>query len=180
MPLRLRSAGGGSVQLNSPVALATDVSMEVPGYAGAKLLTNKTPGCVLQVVNAYASGSLTSSSGSYVTLSGLSVTITVQANSKILAFARSGVYGGGGSSSWATTGRIAIYKDGIMQALSEHQGPISASEQAQQQSLTHLSSSLSAGTYTYDIRGQSTVGGSIVFNRDGSSMGQLTLMEIAA
>lgn len=179
MPLRLRSAGGGSVQLNSPVALSTDVAMEVPAYDGAKLLTDKTPGVVLQVVNAYSSGSMTTTSTSYVTVSGLSASITVQANSKILVFARSGIYGGGGSSSWVTTGRIAIYRGGSMQALSEHQGVISASEQAHQHSLTHLSSSLSAGTYTYDIRGQSTVGGSIVFNRDGSLMGQLTLMEIA-
>jgi hypothetical protein len=141
--------------------------------------TNFGAGAVLQVVNAYSSGSMTTTSNAYVVVSGLSVAITIQANSRILVLARSGVYGGGGSSSWATTGRIAIYKDGTMQALSEHQGPISASEQAQQHSLTHLSSSLSAGTYTYDIRGQSTVGGSIVFNRDGSSMGQLTLLEIA-
>lgn len=50
MPLRLRSAGGGSVQLNPPVATSTDVVMELPAYDGAKVLTDKTPGTVLQVV----------------------------------------------------------------------------------------------------------------------------------
>lgn len=53
MPLRLRSAGGGSVLLKPPVALAADVSMEVPGYEGAKVLTDMTPGVVLQQYLSY-------------------------------------------------------------------------------------------------------------------------------
>lgn len=81
MPLRLRSAGGGSVQLNSPVALATDVSMEVPGYAGAQLLTNKTPGVVLQVVNATASTEVSTSAVDTWVSSGLSASITPRSTS---------------------------------------------------------------------------------------------------
>lgn len=54
MPLRLRSAGGGSVQLNPPVATSTDIVMEVPAHDGAKLITNKSSGTILQVVNFYS------------------------------------------------------------------------------------------------------------------------------
>lgn len=83
MPLRLRSAGGGSVLLKPPVALAADVSMEVPGYEGAKILTNKTPGAVLQVVQAVKTDTWSSSTTSFVDVTGLSVTITpTHANSK--------------------------------------------------------------------------------------------------
>lgn len=89
MPLRLRSAGGGSVQLNSPVALATDVSVEVPGYAGAQLLTNKTPGATLQVQRAIVTAPGSFSAGNWTAYPGLSVTITPSsANSRILLMAR--------------------------------------------------------------------------------------------
>lgn len=85
MPLRLRSAGGGSVQLNSPVALATDVSMEVPGYAGAKVLTDKTPGVVLQVVQAVKTDTMSATGALWMDVPGLSATITPQsASNKIL------------------------------------------------------------------------------------------------
>lgn len=78
MPLRLRSAGGGSVLLKSPVAQATDVSMEVPAYDGARILTNRSPGTIIQVVTNKASssfGSFTTTSTTPVSI-GQSVTIT--------------------------------------------------------------------------------------------------------
>ncbi|WP_396189702.1 hypothetical protein [Flavobacterium sp.] len=66
MPLRLRSAGGGSVLLKPPVAQAADVSMEVPAYDGAKLLTDMTPGVVLQQYLSYVpQGSLPTFNDTY-------------------------------------------------------------------------------------------------------------------
>lgn len=88
MPVRLRSAGGGSVQLNSPVALATDVSMEVPGYDGAKLLTDKTPGVTLQTVGFQFNNNVATSSATYSDL-GMSCSITLQkASNKVLLLAK--------------------------------------------------------------------------------------------
>jgi len=86
MPLRLRSAGGGSVQLNPPVATSTDVVMEVPAYDGAKVLTNKTPGCVLQVVQVVKTDTQYGTFGGlWAAVSGLSASITpTLATSKIL------------------------------------------------------------------------------------------------
>lgn len=87
MPLRLRSAGGGSVLLKPPVALTADVSMEVPGYEGAKLLTDKTPGAVIQVQSVTDGTAFTISAAVgqvYYTL-GTALTLTSKvANSKFL------------------------------------------------------------------------------------------------
>lgn len=107
MPLRLRSAGGGSVQLNSPVALATDVSVEVPGYAGAKLLTDKTPGSVLQVVQAFKSDTWSSATTSWIDITGLSLQITPKsATSKFLVQAVLGRVSASGSSWYSMAFRL--------------------------------------------------------------------------
>jgi hypothetical protein len=88
MPLRLRSAGGGSVQLNPPVATSTDVVMEVPAYDGAKVLTNKTPGVSLQTLSFSLKTAFSTSSTSYVDI-GASCPITLQKSSnKVLLLAR--------------------------------------------------------------------------------------------
>lgn len=91
MPLRLRSAGGGSVLLSSPAAQSTDVAMEVPAYDGAKLLTDKTPGTVIQTQYSKIANAPGSSSAWFTTTSttaansGLSVSITPKyASSKLL------------------------------------------------------------------------------------------------
>ncbi len=89
MPLRLRSAGGGSVLLSSPAAQSTDVAMEVPAYDGAKVLTDKTPGTVLQVVaqqnTTYATSYSETTSGTFVDMLNMSATITPKfASSKFL------------------------------------------------------------------------------------------------
>jgi hypothetical protein len=85
MPLRLRSTGGGSVVLNPPDT-ASDVSMTVPALAGATLLTNKTPGCVLQVVQVVKADTQYGTFGAlWAAVSGLSASITPSsATSKIL------------------------------------------------------------------------------------------------
>jgi hypothetical protein len=78
MPLRLRSAGGGGVTLKSPIALAVEAALEVPAYDGAKLLTSKTPGLVVQRVGGsfqYTSAGPATSSSSFVS-TGISQTIT--------------------------------------------------------------------------------------------------------
>ncbi len=90
MPLRLRSAGGGSVLLKPPVAQVADVSMEVPAYDGAKLLTDKTPGTVLQVVHGtlsttFVGTSVLDNGGYFIDVSNLTATITPKfLSSKIL------------------------------------------------------------------------------------------------
>ena len=85
MPLRLRSAGGGGVTLKPPVAMSTEAAIEVPAYDGAKMLTDKSPGAVLQVLQAFKSDIWSSSTTTWVDIPGLAVTITPKfASSKFL------------------------------------------------------------------------------------------------
>lgn len=91
MGLRFRSTAGGSVQLDAPAGVTSDVVLEVPALAGAKLLTDKSPGTVLQVVQAKIAAPAGNSGGWFTTTSttpvnsGLSVAITPKfATSKLL------------------------------------------------------------------------------------------------
>lgn len=76
MGVRLRSSSGGSVQLDAPAGVTSDVVLEVPALAGAKLLTDKSPGTVLQVVQAFKRDTFVSSASGDTLIPGLSVTIT--------------------------------------------------------------------------------------------------------
>ena len=158
---------------------ARNLARLLPNASGQLPDAAMASGSVLQVVNAYASSSITNSSGTPVVLSGLSASITIREGSQILAIARSGSYGNT-SGGWQSTGYIYIFRGGVQQAKSEHMGIIDASQQCYMHCITHHSGSLAAGTYTYDIRGGSTLGGAITFNRDGAQHGELTLLEIAA
>jgi hypothetical protein len=86
MSIKLNSVGGGSVTIQEPNT-ASDFTLSVPAQT-ANILTNKTAGTVLQVVQAYKSDtfSMTSSvSNGWVDVTGLSVSITPSsASSRIL------------------------------------------------------------------------------------------------
>ena len=148
--------------------------------AQSRILTavQQPAGAVLQVVNAKATATTTSSSTSAVNLTGMSTNITVSAGSSILALTTAGIYGSGNGSSWSSTGRIWLYRGATVLSSSEHMGVITSLEQTYTHSIMYLDQSLSAGTYTYTVKGSSTTGGSLSFNRD-AYMGNLILMEIA-
>ena len=81
--VKLMTSAGGGVILDTATTTASDVTVKVPAV-NATLLTNKTPGTVLQVVNATYSTETAITSTSYVA-TGLSATITPTFNtSKIL------------------------------------------------------------------------------------------------
>jgi hypothetical protein len=84
MSLKLNTASGGSITLQE-ADTASNLTLTVPAVSGT-MLTNKTAGTVLQVVNAtYATP--TSSSSSTYTDTGLTATITPTSSSnKILVF----------------------------------------------------------------------------------------------
>ncbi|WP_396189614.1 hypothetical protein, partial [Flavobacterium sp.] len=76
MGVRLRSAAGGSVQLDAPAGVTGDVLLEVPALNGAKVLTDKSPGTVLQVVSTTVTGGFSTTSTSYTDITGMTATIT--------------------------------------------------------------------------------------------------------
>ena len=184
MPLRLRSAGGGSVQLNSPVALSTDVAMEVPAYDGAKVLTDKTPGVVLQVITnkgTSAFGSFTTTSTTPVSI-GYSVTITpTSSTSKILYMFSCNTRRIYGSS------YFDLYINGVKDAISGRGSGNFGSVTKQLETYlgnhlqTHLQTAYSPGStdpITYDIRLSTDSGGTAEIWGYGVPM--VTVMEIAA
>lgn len=86
MGIKLVAASGGSVEL-VPTNTASNFTLTVPAVTGT-MLTNKTAGTVLQVLSTTKTDSFSSSSGSFVDITGLSVSITPSStSSKILVMA---------------------------------------------------------------------------------------------
>lgn len=169
MPLRLRSAGGGSVLLKPPVAQAADVSMEVPAYDGAKVLTDKTPGVVLQAVSA-STNAVTINTTTPTTI--VSKSISIAANSK-LSIGFSSDCNSDTTGAWKHTG---VFVDGVQQVAS-----ITATADAGYQSsvaLVWLTNALTAGLHTVEIKGWQGVGQS-TYSENGNNGNSLVVMEIA-
>jgi len=155
-------------------------SLAATALTGTIAAARLPAGSVLQVVKAQSTGTTTTTSNA--DLAGLSASITVFANSRILIHATSGHYSTALSSSWFGTGQLRVLTSGGTQiAGSEHQGIITANvEQCFQHTLMALTDAQAAGTYSYKLNGTSTTGGSIQWNRSGGIMGWLILMEVAA
>lgn len=183
MPLRLRSAGGGSVQLNPPVATSTDVVMEVPAYDGAKLITSKSPGTVLQVVSVSNQTTYSTTSSSYVATFSASITPT-SSTSKILVLVNCAIYTG----SSAGMG-FALTRSGSgiwFPCVADGSGPYGALYATNGgrflSSMSYLDSPATTSSTSYGIALAARSGQNVVLNpTDGTTGGStITLMEIAA
>ena len=84
--LKLKHSGGNGVIIAAPSSNpASDRTLTVPSNADGTILTNSTPGCILQVVQGYKNDIFSSTSNSYVDITGLNLTITPASSSnKIL------------------------------------------------------------------------------------------------
>ena len=139
-------------------------------------VTSLTQGAVLQVSQATASGTVNTTNTGMVDLTGLSVTLTVSANSKILIMGTSGCYSAGGT--WPG-GRLFIADSAnVIQSYGEHMSTVTSEAQCFQHTLHHLTGALSAGTYTFKLGCNSIVGSATSWNRD-NYQGRIVLMEIA-
>jgi hypothetical protein len=189
MTLRLNGSTSGYVEIDAP-ATAGSNTLVLPtgnGSNGQVLSTNGSGalswaqgGRILQVVTATSTG--VTSTSSNTDLPGLSASITVSANSRVIVHGSSGAYGTGASSDWYGTGRLRILNSGNnVLAITEHMGIVTPNvQQTYQHTIFHISTAQAAGTYTYKLNGTSTNGGTIQWNREGSLQGWLMLMEVAA
>lgn len=175
---KLMTAGGGGVNLQPASSIASDVTVQLPVVAQT-LIGNKTPGTVLQVVKASATAGTSTTSNTFVDLSGLSASITVSANSSVYIVCTSSIYGNAQGGTWLCSGRIGITRGSTNLTMSEHVGTASSESQGQQVTLIYLDTALAAGTYTYKVQGLAVTNGALDFNRWTPS-GQMILMEIAA
>jgi hypothetical protein len=86
MSIKLNSVGGGSVTIQEPNT-ASDFTLSVPAQT-ANLLTNRTAGTVLQVASTTKTDTFSTTSNSFVDITGLSVSITPTfSTSRIMVFA---------------------------------------------------------------------------------------------
>lgn len=199
MPLRLRSTGGGSVCLVPPDEVTTDVLVKVPAIAGATVLTNKTPGAVLQVVHFDFATQQTFTVPSDISLSqatGLTASITpTSSTSKILVMCS------------ANLGHVGTTS--VARAFLQRTGPSTAnntlSQGTQTPTFSHvvygvatdimwpntamnwLDSPNSTSPCTYTLRIGGNGSGALVglnrynnYSNQWGSVSHLTLMEIAA
>ena len=156
----------------------TGVSSLVAGNLTGSVPTSAMPaGSVIQVVQVYSTTQV-SVSGIDVSI-GLSKAITVQANSKVLVMSNYGWYNDGSAGTWTNAGTSRLFQGATALAYTEHNGTITGEAAAWQISCNYLTASLTAGTYTFEVKHSRTVGGTHVCMRDGR-IGTLTLMEVAA
>ena len=84
--LKLKHSGGNSVIIAAPSSNpAADRTLTVPSNADGTILTNSTPGCILQVVQTYKTDTFSSAPGAYtwVDVTGLSASITTTGSNKV-------------------------------------------------------------------------------------------------
>jgi hypothetical protein len=89
--LKLKHSGGNSVSIAAPSSNpASNRTLTVPSNADGTILTNSTPGCILQVINGSTTSSVSMTSATFADI-GLSASITPSSSSnKILVFGNIG------------------------------------------------------------------------------------------
>jgi hypothetical protein len=177
MGVKLAAASGGSIEL-VPTNTASNFTVTVPAVT-ATMLTNKTAGTVLQVVNATYGTPVSSSTQTYID-TGLTATITpTSASSKILVLATindiektNNTYAG-----------FKLFRNAtdILTFVSEASYTATAAVNSTGVSCNYLDSPASTSATTYKVQFRSTANISVVTVQVGTvSSSQITLMEIAA
>ena len=132
-------------------------------------------GSILQVISTQATTPVSVSTGGYVSI-GLSSSITVSANSKVLVLTVVPWYSDGSGGTWGNAGTSALFQDGSLVTNNEHFGTTSGSA-AWNNPLNYMSSPLSAGSHTFEVKHGLTISGTHYCMRDGK-IGTIMLLEI--
>jgi len=161
----------GSITLAAP-AVAGSNTLTLPTLTGT-VLTNKTAGVVLQVVQAYVNnGSTTTNSTSYVATA-LSGSITPSsASNKILVMFSGGVY-----QAASGNGYYAIFRNGTN--IANNQVHNAVLQQWSTQGGSYLDSPATTSAITYAIYMKSVTGTTTYFGGDSPLVNSITMMEIA-
>jgi hypothetical protein len=175
------ASGTGVFTISSP-ATNTNRTLTLPDEAGTVLTSASTSnfpaGSVIQVVGATPStANISTTSTSDIDLS-FSATITVKEASSIFISFFGSFYSPSEAGSWSSTAFMSLYRDTTKIAQTEHTGGETVGGSTATPSIIFLDAGLSAGTYTYSIKGRSTTGGTIYFFRS-TQRGGLVLQEIA-
>jgi hypothetical protein len=180
MGVKLATASSGSIEL-VPTNTASNYTVTVPAVNGT-MLTNKTAGTVLQVVQSTYSTQASTTSSSFAT-TGLTASITPSSSSnKILVVATTTVFG-----TTLTDVLTTIYRGDTSTGTNLAGGTSAMStkyntQPAEPSMVTNVfldsPSTTSSQLYTFAIR--SSVAGQASYAQTANTMGTITLMEIAA
>ena len=174
MPVKLNSSGGGSVTIDVP-STASAYTLTAPAYT-ANIITSKTPGTVLQVVQATTSTQVSTTSTSYAN-TGFYATITPTSSSnKILIMGSVVVRVPSGDGNYQhniyrnnTTALAPVAFRGLIQCRGGNYD--------QTPSFMFLDSPNTTSSTTYNWYHKTETGSTAWFAIDGS-YAQLTLMEV--
>ena len=175
--LKLSTASGGSVTLD-PANTASNFTLTVPATTGT-VLTNKTAGTVLQVVNSFYNTYVSTTSTS-LTDTGLTATITpTSSTSKILVLVSLNSFNA--SSLVAYTFTLADGSNNQIISLLENQ--LAGSSGYGGGSISYLHSPATASAFTYKVRYKANSSGTVYLNNynnvNGATGSSITLVEIA-
>jgi hypothetical protein len=175
MSIKLNSVGGGSVTIQEPNT-ASDFTLSVPAQT-ANLLTNRTAGTILQVVNGKTSTGVTNTSNSVYADSGLTATITPQfATSKILVL----VSQNGLNVDTALRGvNVILLRNGSAISNVAQFFGYGQSQFVSATSINYLDSPATTSATTYKTQFKLGTSTGISYVQDNSSESTITLLEIA-
>ena len=186
----------GQVTIAAPAVAGTN-TLTLPALTGT-ILTNKTAGTVLQVVSATKTDTFTTTSGTFVDITGLSVSITpTSSSSKILI---TGTVCWGSSDTVPYLMAMRLMRDSTAICIADTAGSrsrltigaqgIYSTDNTVFAPLNFLDSPSTTSSTTYKVQGQTESGRTLYINRGGESDGDtaqtgrfistITVMEIAA
>lgn len=196
MGVKLAAASGGSIEL-VPTNTASAFTVTVPAVTGTMALQNGAGvGKVLQVVNAVVTASQSTSSGSYVDVTGLTVSITPSSSSSkiLVAVSLNNVSQSTGNLAFfnllrnATTITYSSAGGAATTAQAWASGGGAVTDSARQisnPSLQYLDAPATTSALTYKVQMKTNGAGTAYVNQwatntDVASVSTITVMEIAA
>ena len=162
-----------SIILNGTTGITTPAIDSEARFASADM----PAGSVLQVVAVQSTTQVAITTSGPQSI-GLSTSMTVSANSKVIMSSAVPFFNDGSASAWTNAGTSNLYLDGAKVAFSEHTGTVTGEAAAWTNSFQVLVGPLSAGTHTFEVKHARTIGGTHVVMRD-SRAGSLILTEVA-
>jgi hypothetical protein len=164
------------------MALTQIIDGMIAGMSASKLSgqvpkANAPSGSVLQVVTVQSTTQVSISTGGPQSI-GLSASITVLANSKVLVLTVVPWFEGG-SGTWSNAGTSNLFLNGTQIAFTEHTGTTNAVAAAWTNPLNFTTDALTAGSHTFEVKHSITIGGTHVCMRD-NRVGTMMLLEISA
>jgi hypothetical protein len=160
-----------------PLILSGTSGVPAASLSGVIPDVNAPSGSVLQVVSTQSTTQVSISTGNPQSI-GLSASITVLANSKVLVLTVVPWFESG-SGTWSNAGTSNLFHNGNQVCFTEHTGTTNAVAAAWTNPLNFTTGALTAGSHTFEVKHSITIGGTHVCMRDGR-IGTIMLLEIAA